>query len=90
MIKEELEQLQNRVITFTISLPEGGTFEDQIKGLRAARNTQHKHGNPGATQTLSIILALAERGKLAFEMDTNTKLNTENNQCPPLASTNPT
>lgn len=57
-------------VTFTITLPEGGTFEDQIEGLRAARNAQHKIGNPGAAQALTIILALAERGNLAFATDT--------------------
>lgn len=57
-------------VTFTLTLPEGGTFEDQIEGLRAARNAQHKLGNPGAAQSLTILLALAERGKLAYDTDT--------------------
>lgn len=57
-------------VTFTLTLPEGGTFEDQIEGLRAARDAQHKIGNPGAAQSLTILLALAERGKLAFDIDT--------------------
>lgn len=57
-------------VTFTITLPEGGTFEDQIEGVRAARDAQHRLGNPGAAQSLTIILALAERGNLAFATDT--------------------
>lgn len=57
-------------LTFTLTLPEGGTFEDQIDGLRYARDAQHRLGNPGVAQSLTIILALAERGKLAFDTDT--------------------
>lgn len=57
-------------VTFALTLPEGGTFEDQIEGLRSARDTQHRLGNPGAAQSLTIILALAERGNLAFAADT--------------------
>ena len=57
-------------VTFTLTLPEGGTFEDQIEGLRVARDAQHRLGNRGAAQSLTILLALAERGKLAFDTDT--------------------
>lgn len=60
--------------TFTITLPDGGTFEDQIEGLRAARDAQHRMGKPGAAQSLTILLALAERGKLAFDTDTKPTL----------------
>jgi hypothetical protein len=56
-----------RLVTFSISLPEGGTFEDYVLALKTARQVQIDAGNPAAAQAISVVVALAEGGKIAFE-----------------------
>lgn len=55
------------LVTFTISLPDGGTFEDYVLALKTARQVQIDAGNVGAAQAMSVVAALAEGGKIAFE-----------------------
>ena len=59
-----------RLITVTISLPDGGTFEDYVLALKTARQVQIDAGNPAAAQAISVALALAEAGKIALETST--------------------
>lgn len=59
-----------RLVTFTISLPDGGTFEDYVMALKTAKQVQIDAGNPAAAQAISVVAALAEGGKIAFETST--------------------
>lgn len=58
------------LVTFAISLPDGGTFEDYVLALKTARQVQIDSGNVAAAQAMSVVATLAERGKLAFDTDT--------------------
>jgi hypothetical protein len=53
-------------VTFSITLPAGGSFEEQLEALRAAKAEQLKLRNRPADEALHTILVLAERGALAF------------------------
>lgn len=55
------------MVTFTISLPAGGTFEDYVLAIRTARQVQIDAGNIAAAQAVSVVAGLAEGGKIAFE-----------------------
>lgn len=50
-------------VTFTITLPIGGLFDEQIKALRSARDIQAAFGNLDAAQALHTIMILAEGGR---------------------------
>ena len=63
---------QDDKVTFTITLPAVGLFDEQIKALREAKATQIKLGNIDAVQSLHAILVLAERGLHAFNTDPGT------------------
>jgi hypothetical protein len=58
------------LVTFTISLPADGLFEEQIDALQKAKERQIQLQNPAAAHAIHSILCLAKRGKLAFDMDT--------------------
>jgi hypothetical protein len=59
-----------RLITFTIALPDGGTFEDYVLALKTARQVQIDAGNPASAQAISVVAVLAEAGKIALETST--------------------
>lgn len=64
-----VEAWQHDTVTFTITLPIGGMFEDQIVALRNAKMEAIGRRDMAAAQALHAILALAERGALAFNTD---------------------
>jgi len=58
------------LVSFAISLPHGGTFEDYVLALKTARQVQIDAGNIAAAQAISVVAVLAEGGKIAFETNT--------------------
>lgn len=46
-------------VTFTLTLPVAGTFEETVAALRAARDSRN---NPDAAQALHTVILLAEGG----------------------------
>lgn len=57
-------------VTFAITLPVCGLFEDHIEALRRARDEAHRRHDLPVAQALHTILVLAERGHLAINTDT--------------------
>ena len=58
-------------VTFTITLPDNGIpFERLTEALNNEAQKQARIGNIYAAQTLRVVYALAERGRLAFVTDT--------------------
>jgi hypothetical protein len=57
-------------VTFSVTLPVGGMFADQIAALKKARDEQIKLHNPDGAQALHTIVVLAEGGYHAFTTST--------------------
>lgn len=57
---------RNHTVTFAITLPIAGLFDDQIKALRNARDLQAAFGNFNAAQALHTIMIMAEGGRHLF------------------------
>ena len=57
-------------IEVTLNLVDGGLFHDQVEAIRKAVTEQINSRNLAAAQALHTVLVLAERGKLAFDTDT--------------------
>lgn len=60
----------SRLVTFSITLPDGGSFDEYVEALKTARQIQIDVGNIAAAQAISVVAALAEGGKVAFEART--------------------
>lgn len=60
----------NRLVTFEITLPDGGSFDEYVEALKTARQVQIDAGNMAAAMGMSVVVALAEMGNIAFETST--------------------
>jgi hypothetical protein len=67
-----ISQATRDAVTFAITLPAGGLFKDYIEALREAEKEQATLGNVAAAQGLHAIALLAERGMIAYEIETHT------------------
>ena len=60
----------SRLVTFSITLPDGGSFDEHVEALKTTRQIQIDEGNMAAAMAMSVVVALAEMGKIAFETST--------------------
>lgn len=59
-----------RFVTFSITLPEAGSFDDFVAALCEARQVQIDLRNIAAAQALSVVLCLADGGNAHFKIGT--------------------